>query len=156
MRAERVDIERLYDVPFDTVSNFMKVERNYKAIATESKNIEKTIENIYNEYAETTVAEVKQKAKQLEIVKISEEYKSIIKRIIETEQLPNEITQQLIDAINKLFVDIKVIKLNKEELTDELFKQDELLTFEQIRKSFFDVLHKLEKQKGNETRFKID
>lgn len=30
------------------------------------------------------------------------------------------------------------------------------LTFEQIRKSFFDVPNELEKQKGDETRFKID
>ena len=156
LRAERVDIDRLYDVPFDTVSNFMKVERNYKAIAVESKNIDKTIENIYNDYAQTTIAEVKKKAKQLEIVKIANEYKKTITQIIETEQLPDDITPQLIDAINKLFVDIKIVKLNKEKLTNELFKQNELLTFEQIRKSFFDVLNDLEKQKSNETRFKID
>ena len=41
-------------------------------------------------------------------------------------------------------------------MTNELFKQDELLTFEQIRKSFFDVLTQLEQQKTDETRFKID
>jgi len=156
LRAERVDADRLYDIPFDTASNFMKIERNYKAIAVESKNIEKNIENIFKEYAKTTIAEVKQKAKQLEMVKIAAEYKKAIKLIIETEQLPDEITPQLIDAINKLFVDIKVVKLNKEDLSNELFKQDELLTFEQIRKSFFDVLNQLEKQKTDETRFKID
>ena len=156
LRAVRVDADRLYDVPFDTVSNFMRIERNYKAIAVESKKIDKTIENIYKEYAQTTIAEVKQKAKQLEMVKIADEYKTIISEIIKTEQLPVDITPQLIDAINKLFVDIKIVKLNKEQMTKDLFKQDELLTFEQIRKSFFDVLNDLEKQKGDETRFKID
>jgi len=48
------------------------------------------------------------------------------------------------------------VKLSKDELANELFKQNELLTFEQIRKSFFDVLNDLEKQKGDKTRFKID
>ncbi len=156
LRAESVDIDRLYDIPFDTASNFMRVERNYKAIATESKNIDKTIENIYNEYAETTVSEVKKKAKQLELIKIADEQKAVISKIIETGQLPDDITPQLIEAINKLFVDIKIVNLSKEQLTKELFKKDELLTFEQIRKSFFDVLNKLEQQKSEETRFKID
>jgi hypothetical protein len=156
LQTEKVDAERLYDIPFDTNSNFMKVERNYKEIATESKNIEKTIENIFNEYAGTTITEVKKKSAQLEIVKITDEHKTAIKTMIEKSQLPDIITSQLIDAINKLFVDIKIVKLNKEKLTNELFKQDELLTFEQIRKSFFDVLNQLEKQKSDETRFKID
>ncbi|MFA7115827.1 MAG: DUF6079 family protein [Bacteroidales bacterium] len=156
LRAEKVDAERLYDIPFDTTSNFMKVERNYKEIAIESKNIDKTIENIFKEYAETTIAEVKKKEGQLEIVKIDNEYKTAIKTIIEKSQLPDSITPQLIDAINKLFIDIKIVKLNKEQMTNELFKQDELLTFEQIRKSFFNVLNQLEKQKSDETRFKID
>jgi hypothetical protein len=156
LRAVKFDVERLYDVPFDTNSNFMKVERNYKEIATESKNIDKTIENIFNEYAETTIAEVKKKSEQLELVKIADEHKTLIKKIIEKSQLPDTITSHLIEAINKLFVDIKIVKLSKDKLANELFKQNELLTFEQIRKSFFDVLNDLEKQKGDETRFKID
>ena len=129
LRAEKVDAEKLYDIPFDTNSNFMKVERNYKEIATESRNIDKTIENIFNEYAEITVTEVKKKSEQLEIVKIDNEHKTIIQEIIKKSQLPENITPQLIDAINKLFVDIKIVKLSKEKLTNELFKKDELLTF---------------------------
>ena len=156
LRAEKVDAEKLYDIPFDTNSNFMKVERNYKEIATESLNIDKTIENIFNEYAETTVTEVKKKSEQLEIVKIDDANKSIIQEIIKKSQLPDNISPQLIDAINKLFVDIKIVKLSKEKLTDELFKKDELLTFEQLRKAFFNVLNQLEQQKSDETRFKID
>ena len=80
LRAEKVDAEKLYDIPFDTNSNFMKVERNYKEIATESRNIDKTIENIFNEYAEITVTEVKKKSEQLEIVKIDNEHKTIIQK----------------------------------------------------------------------------
>ncbi|NLD49677.1 MAG: hypothetical protein GX660_21220 [Clostridiaceae bacterium] len=156
LRAEKVDAEKLYDIPFDTNSNFMKVERNYKEIATESRNIDKTIENIFNEYAEITVTEVKKKSEQLEIVKIDNEHKTIIQEIIKKSQLPENITPQLIDAINKLFVDIKIVKLSKEKLTNELFKKDELLTFEQLRKAFFNVLNQLEQQKSDETRFKID
>lgn len=156
LRAEKVDAEKLYDIPFDTNSNFMKVERNYKEIAIEIKNVDNTIENIFNEYAETTVAEVKKKSEQLDIVKIENEHKTIIKEIIKKSQLPENITPQLIDAINKLFVDIKIVKLSKEKLTDELFKKDELLTFEQIRKAFFNVLNQLEQEKTDETRFKID
>jgi len=81
--------------------------------------------------------------------------KPLLKRLSKNLNCPTP-TPQLIEAINKLFVDIKIVKLNKDKLANELFKQNELLTFEQIRKSFFDVLNDLEKQKGDETRFKID
>ncbi|MFA6589487.1 MAG: DUF6079 family protein, partial [Bacteroidales bacterium] len=155
-RVKSVDADRLYDVPFDIASNFMKVERNYQEIVVESENINESIENIFNEYAETTVAEIKRKATQLDIINIADEHKRAINQIIETEQLPDDISPELIDAINKLFVNIKIVKLNREEITKELFKQDELLTFGQIRKSFFDVLNKLESQKSDEVRFKID
>jgi hypothetical protein len=63
----------------------------------------------------------------------------------------------LIDAINKLFVDIKVIALNRSKLMNEVFKKDELLTLPQIREAFFNLYNKLENEnKGKEVRFKIE
>ena len=63
----------------------------------------------------------------------------------------------MIDAINKLFVDIKIVQLKKEDVINALFKKDELVTLAQLSEAFFNLKEKLEKEnKGQEVRFKID
>jgi hypothetical protein len=157
MRAKSVDVDSLNDIPFDTQTNFMKVERDYSSIATEGKNIDATLKAIFEDYASTTIAEVKNKADQLAIVKIPAEQKKAIEAIVKTGKLPDTINQQLIDAINKLFVDIKIVQLKKEDVINALFKKDELVTLAQLSEAFFNLKEKLEKQnKGQEVRFKID
>ena len=157
MRAKSVDVDSLNDIPFDTQTNFMKVERDYSSIATEGKNIDATLKAIYEDYASTTIAEVKNKADQLAIVKIPADQKKAIEGIVKTGKLPDTINQQLIDAINKLFVDIKIVQLKKEDVINALFKKDELVTLAQLSEAFFNLKEKLEKEnKGQEVRFKID
>jgi energy-coupling factor transporter ATP-binding protein EcfA2 len=157
MRVKNTDVDKLYEIPFDVTSNFMKVERDYDAIPKEAAKVSETLKAIADDYATTTIQEVKSKSEQLDLVKISPEHKKQIKAIIDTGKLPDALNASLIDAINKLFVDIKVIALNRSKLMNEVFKKDELLTLPQIREAFFNLYNKLENEnKGKEVRFKIE
>lgn len=157
LKAGAVDTERLKIIPFDTATNFMRVEKDYTAILNEAKTVDDTLQTIYNDFERTTVIEVKKKADQLEIINIAPNQKKEIQNISKTGKLPDHITQQLIDGINKLFVDIKIVHLNKEELINQLFKNNELLTLDQVKETLMNLQLKLEKEsKGQEVRFKID
>ena len=122
MRVKNTDVDKLYEIPFDIASNFMKVERDYDSIPKEAAKVAETLKVIADDYATTTIQEVKNKSEQLDLVKISPEHKKQIKAIIDTGKLPDAINASLIDAINKLFVDIKVIALNRIKLMNEVFK----------------------------------
>ena len=157
MRVKSTDVDKLYEIPFDTASNFMKVERDYDSIPLEAAKVTETLKIIADDYTTSTVQEVKTKAEQLDLVKISPEHKKQIKNIIDTGQLPEQLTSALIDDINKLFVDIKVVALTRSKLMNEVFRKDELLTLPQIREAFFNMYNKLENEhKDNEVRFKIE
>ena len=63
----------------------------------------------------------------------------------------------MIASINKLFVDIEVVSLNRYELMNRVFKKNELVTLSQIQQAFFNLYNELEKDhKGKEVRFKIE
>ncbi len=157
MRVKSTDVDKLYEIPFDTASNFMKVERDYETISIEGGKVTETLKVIADEYSVNTVQEVKTKADKLDLIKVSPEHKKQIINIIDSGNLPQQLTNELIDAINKLFVDIKVVSLTRNKIMNDLFPQDELLTLPQIREAFFNMYNKLENEyKGNETRFKIE
>ncbi|MDD4759575.1 MAG: BREX-3 system P-loop-containing protein BrxF [Bacteroidaceae bacterium] len=156
-RVTSVDIDRLYQMPYDKVSSFMYTEIDYSNIKKEADKVDETLEKIYNAYAQTIVDEVKTKADTLELIKISSEHRKQIEKIIETGKLPENVTSELIEAINKLFVDIKVVSIRKDDIIKALFRKNELVTLPQIREAFFNLYNKLETEnKGKETRFKIE
>ena len=101
MKVRNVNVENLHNIPFDTSSNFMKVEREYSTIITEAPLVSISLQSIFNDYAENTIKEVKDKAKQLELIKIAPDLKKQIQEIIDSGKLPDTITNQLVDAINK-------------------------------------------------------
>lgn len=157
LRQKNVDIDRLYQIPFDTNSNFMKVERDYAAIKQHANQINETLKNIYEDYAQTTIAEISKKNEQLPLINIADNHKTTIANIINTQKLPDTLTQGLIVAINKLFVDITIVTIKKDELLNALFKKDELTTMPQLHEAFFNFYQQLQQQhKGQEVRLRID
>jgi len=157
LRAKDVDVESLYDIPFDTNSNFLKQERDYSSIKKEAANVASALKIIADEYEKSIVLEVIKKKDQLALVKISPEHKKAIEQIIAKEALPKDINSSLIISINKLFVDIKIVSLNRSELMNRVFKKNELVTLNQIQQAFFNLYQELEKgHKGKEVRFKIE
>ena len=156
-RSKSVDVDRLYQIPFDTATNFMKIVRDYSIIKKESQAVETTLVKIHDDYASTAVTEIKKREQQIEIVKLSAELKKSIKEIIKTGTFPSPLTSQLIDAINKLFVDIKIVTLKKEDVLKSLFKKDELITLDQLREAFYNLEQKIKQEnKGEEIRLKLE
>jgi len=157
LRAKDVDVESLYDIPFDVNSNFLKQERDYSSIKEEAAGVTAALKTIADEYEMTIVQEVIKKKDQLELVKIQTEHKKAIEQIIAKEELPEDINNGLIASINKLFVDIEVVSLKQQDLVNRVFKKNELVTLSQIQQAFFNLYNELEKDhKGKEVRFKIE
>lgn len=75
LRAKDVDVESLYDIPFDVNSNFLKQERDYSSIKEEAAGVTGALKTIADEYEMTIVQEVIKKKEQLELVKIQPEHK---------------------------------------------------------------------------------
>lgn len=156
-RSKSVDIDRLYQIPFDTATNFMRIVRDYSIINKESETVDATLSKIHDDYTLTAVTEIKKREQQLEIVKLSEELKKSIKDIFTTGCIPSPLTSQLIYAINKLFIDIKIVTLKKEDVLKSLFKKDELITLDQLREAFFNFEQKIKQEnKGEEIRLKLE
>ena len=157
LRVTAVDIDRLYQMPYDKASSFMNIERDYSIIQKEADKVEQSLEKTYKTYAETIVDEVRRKADQLDLIKITPEQKNQIAKIIETGEIPDNVTSALVEAINKLFVDIKVVTLKKNDIIKSLFRKNELVTLPQIREAFFNLYNKLETEsKGKEVRFRVE
>ena len=157
LRTKDVDVESLYDIPFDINSNFLKVERDYSSIKDEAASVAATLNTIADEYEITIVQEVIKKKDQLLLVKIETEHKKAIDQIISKEELPKDINSALVASINKLFVDIEVVSLNRSDLMNRVFRNNELVTLSQIQQAFFNLYNELEKDHmGKEVRFKIE
>lgn len=155
--SKSVDVDRLYQIPFDTATNFMKIVRDYSIIKKESSTVDAALVKIHNDYTSTAVAEIKKREQQIEIVKLTPELKKSVKEIIKTGNITSPLTSPLIEAINKLFVDIKIITLKKEDVLKSLFKKDELITLDQLREAFFNLEQKIKQEsKGEEIRLKIE
>jgi hypothetical protein len=126
-------------------------------IKTESASLDKTLKAIYKEYTDTTVTEIKKKESQLDLIKIPPDQKKTIAAIIKSGKFPDDINEKLVESINKLFVDIKIVTLKKEDVLNALFKKDELITLDQLRENFFNLEQKISKEnKGQEIRIKIE
>lgn len=156
MRHLRVDIEALKRVPFNTESNFMKVVQNYDIIKTEAPKIETTLDTIYQEYSQTAINEVRLRANKLPLIKITEGYRQDIQSIIDSGEMPPIFNEGLMTAINKLFVDIKIVALKKEDVLDALFKKDELITVEQLREAFYSLENHIKQQNKGDIRLKLE
>lgn len=157
MRCFRVDVDALRRVPFNTESNFMKVVRNYDSIKTEAPKIDATLDTIYQEYSQTAINEMRNRADKLPLVKITEGYRQDIQSVIDSGEMPPVFNEGLITAVNKLFVDIKIVSLKKQDVLEALFKKDELMTLEQLREAFFNLENQIKLQyKGDDIRLKIE
>jgi hypothetical protein len=156
-KATNVDIEELYRNPFDNMSMFMKLPRNYGNINEVIKNIDKDINTIYKEYCDATVTEVIKNKDQLKLAKLSDSQKQMIQSIIDNNTLPNVIDDSFVRAVNELFKNIKIVTLNKAKVITSIFGNNDLVTVRQMETAFYDLVEKIKKEnKGEEIRIKIE
>ncbi|MDM8557035.1 DUF6079 family protein [Desulfococcaceae bacterium HSG7] len=153
-RCVQVDADRLRATPFCTYCNFMKTDANYADINKAIDSADDALEAIFNDYALTIVAEVSKNIKHLDLIDCPEKHKTAVRKIAATQKLPGKIGIELIRCINQLFKNFVIVELAKEELNKEFFKEDELLTLEQLRKAFFDLENRI-KKRGKEDEIRV-
>ena len=130
--------------------------RNYDLIKSEGKNIDKIMEAIYSEYIQNAISEICSNIAHLDIITIPSNHKEIIKQIEVTKKMPEKLDRALIASINELFKNFKIVEINREQLIGTLFKKDQLLTLEELRKAFFDWENGVkEGQNEDEIRIKL-
>ncbi len=156
-KVKYIDLEALYSNPFDNKSMFMKVPRSYGNINEEIKNIDSDIKSIFDDYCNATVTEVIKNKEQLKLVNLSDTQKSVIQEIIKQEKMPAIIDDSLIQSINKLFIHIKIVSLNKVDVIRSIFGNNDLITLRQLETSFSNLIEKIKREnKGEEIRIKIE
>jgi len=153
-----LDSEKLIRTPFCTFCNFMKIEgRDYAQIKTELKNLDKTMEDIYNEYVGNAITEISNNIGNLKIIEIPANHKKIIKSIADDKKLPERLDRAIISSINQLFKNFKIVELTSEQVLSALFKKDHLHTLEQLRKNYFDLENEIKKgSNDDEIRIKLN
>jgi len=135
----------------------MKIEgRDYSQIKFEIKNLDKTIENIYAEYVENAITEISNNIKNIDINDIPANHKKLIKTISDSKKLPEKLDRALIASINQLFKNFKIVELSGDHVLSTLFKKDQLLTMDQLRKGFMELENEIKKgSKDDEIRIKL-
>jgi hypothetical protein len=157
-RCLDLDADKLNGTPFCTHCSFMKVEgREYESIKAEVKSIDKKMEEIYSEYVQNAIVEIRNSIANLNFITIPTNHKKIIKAIAETKILPDKLDRALIASINELFKNFKIVEISREQVVNALFKKDQLLTLEQLRKAYFDWENQIKKgNKEDEIRIKLN
>jgi len=157
LRCTHLDIESLHKIPFHTACNFLKEPRDYSKIKAEGKSISKKLTEIKKEYTKNAIAEIQKNAKQLELIKIPDEQRKIIQSVIENGKFPEPLDDYLVQAINELFKNIRIVPVKKDEILKALFKENELLTRDQFHEAILNFEQSVLKQnQGDDIRIKFE
>jgi len=157
LRCTHLDIESLHKIPFHTACNFLKEPRDYSKIKAEGQSISKKLTEIKKEYTQNAIAEIRKNAKQLELIKIPDEQRKIIQSVIENGKFPETLDDYLVQAINELFKNIRIVPVKKDEILKALFKENELLTRDQFHEAILNFEQSVLKQnQGDDIRIKFE
>jgi hypothetical protein len=159
LRCFQVDVAQIYKTPFCTHCSFMKTAHHYPLIQKETASAEEKLEEIYNEYSQIVVSEIRNNIKNLALIDCPEKQKNAVQKIADTQVLPEKTGRELIDCINQLFKNFAIVELQKDKEIRELFRDNELLTIEQLRKAFINLENRIIKQginsKENDIRIRF-
>lgn len=159
LRCVQADVAQIYKTPFCTYCSFMKIADSYPCVQKETASVEEELERIYDEYSRTVVTEIKNNIKNLALIDCPEKQKNAVQKIADTQVLPEKTGRDLIDCINQLFKNFAIVELQKDKEIRELFRDNELLTLEQLRKAFINLETRIKKQginsKENDIRIKF-
>ena len=139
-----------FDTPMDLIDFYSSFNNGQSVVNTIKENKAKT------EAFELGRRSSKRLLKDVQGV-YNENHKKTIKKIIDTETLPDNIDDSLIDSINELFKNIEIISVKKEDILKALFKENKLLTKEQFKESLLNFESSvLNKQPGDDIRIKFE
>jgi len=118
----------------------------YASIPETLNRLEDELEELYFSYEKTVLNEMRAYRDNIQYLD-SDSEKQLVEEIIKEQKLPDPLTPQMVQTINKLFKEIDVVEIDRETLINTLFPNQEMTTIEDLRKSFFAVLEELKKNK---------
>ena len=120
---------------------FFPKNENYSKKLSEIINMENKFENLLEEYQKTLISSIREYRDNIQFLDTEKE-KNFIRKILENNKFPYPIlTNDDINTINKLFKEIELISMNKEEIINKIFPDNEIVSINQIKENFQKCLH---------------
>lgn len=128
---------------------------NYQVIPNTLDQVEEEIENLLETYEKTVVKEIRAYRDNVQYLESAAE-KQLIETILEQQKLPEMMTPQMVKTINKLFKEIEIIEIEREQIIETLFPNDSMTTIEELRRHFLALEEQLKKNRlESEIRIKL-
>jgi energy-coupling factor transporter ATP-binding protein EcfA2 len=155
-RTVRLDIGKLENIPFDTISNFMRNSEDYSLIQIAINSIDDDLNQLKTEYEADIVREIIKSRDNLKHANINDRHRVIIQTIIKTQKL-QPLDNSLITSINQLFKDYDIVTISEKEIIETLFEQDSLMTIGQLNTAMDNLKALVESKakKNAEIRIKL-
>lgn len=122
-----------------TWCRFPEPLKTIQDINSEIENIERSIENISSEWNQNIIEDIENYRDNLRLLSDSEN--TILEEVISQNKLPEEISQDLISALNNLFNEIKVVEVSPGDIVNFVFNNSSVLDYE----TFSSMLEKYKK-----------
>ncbi len=119
---------------------------NYSAIPSSLNQIEDKINDLYDSYEKTTLKEIREYRDNVQFLDKKSD-KHLIDTILKDQKLPENLTSQIVQTINKLFREIDIVEVDSEKIIKTLFPHQEMTTIEELRKCFLELIDELKKNK---------
>ncbi|HNR69622.1 MAG TPA: DUF6079 family protein, partial [bacterium] len=109
-------------------------QQNYQMIPDTLNQIHDDILALDELYRETAIKEMRAYRDNLQYLDGDE--KQIIESILKAQKLPDHLSPQTIQTINKLFKEIDVVAISRDTLMTRLFPDNQMCTLEELRTRF--------------------
>jgi KaiC/GvpD/RAD55 family RecA-like ATPase len=124
--------DHLKDTWMCTWCRFPETLKNVQDINSEIEDIEQTVDEISKEWDENIIDDIQNYIDNLKLLADTE--KEIIENIVSETRLPDEISQDVITALNNLFREIEVVKVSPGDIVNFVFKNASVLDYESFSK----------------------
>jgi len=131
------------------------VNYNYAQIPKTLNEIELELEILFEAYEKTVVKEIRAYRDNLQYLEGDSE-RRLIQKIINDQKLPDFLTAPMIQTFNKLFREIEVVTVDRDQILKTLFPGEEMSTIDEFRRRFLALVDDLKKNRQeSEIRIKL-
>jgi KaiC/GvpD/RAD55 family RecA-like ATPase len=127
-KCDKLIEDHLKDTWLCTWCRFPETLKNVQDINSEIEDIETSVEEISTEWNQNILDDIQNYSDNMKILPDSE--KTIIENILSDNKIPDEISQNVITALNNLFREIEVVKVSPGDIVNYVFKDSSVLDYE--------------------------
>lgn len=127
-KCDKLLEENLKDTWLCTWCRFPETLKNIQDINSEIEDIEKSVEEISAEWNQNILDDIQNYSDNMKLLSNFE--KNLIENILSQNKLPDEISQDVLTALNNLFREIEVVKVSPGDIVNYIFKDSSVLDYE--------------------------